>query len=98
MRRVAEIYHEGRGITANTALRLARYINTSAAFWVNLQSHYELEVAEDREAAKSRATCKRWSPRQLAERSCQPGHTGRFRVVCCPREVGTTNHGQPLRS
>lgn len=50
--RVAEIYHERRGITANTALRLARYFNTSAAFWVNLQSHYELQVAEDREAAK----------------------------------------------
>jgi len=50
--RIAKIYHEQRGITADTALRLARYFNTSAAFWVNLQSHYELEVAEDREAAK----------------------------------------------
>jgi antitoxin HigA-1 len=50
--RIAEIYHERRGITTNTALRLARYFNTSAVFWVNLQSHYELEVAEDREAAK----------------------------------------------
>jgi addiction module HigA family antidote len=50
--RVAEIYHERRGITPDTALRLARYFNTSAAFWINLQSHYELEVAQDREAAK----------------------------------------------
>jgi addiction module HigA family antidote len=50
--RIAEIYHERRGITTDTALRLARYFNTSAAFWINLQSHYELEVAEDREAAK----------------------------------------------
>jgi len=50
--RVAEIYHERRGITTDTALRLARYFNTSAAFWINLQSHYELEVAVDREAAK----------------------------------------------
>ncbi len=50
--RIAEIYHERRGITTSTALRLARYFNTSAAFWVNLQSHYELEVAEDREAAR----------------------------------------------
>ena len=50
--RIAEIYHERRGITTDTAMRLARYFTTSAAFWVNLQSHYELEVAEDREAAK----------------------------------------------
>jgi antitoxin HigA-1 len=50
--RIAEIYHERRGITTDTALRLARYFNMSAAFWVNLQWHYELEIAEDREAAK----------------------------------------------
>jgi len=50
--RIAEIYHERRGITTDTALRLARYFNTSAAFWVNLQWRYELEVAEDHEAAK----------------------------------------------
>jgi antitoxin HigA-1 len=50
--RVAEIYHERRGITADTPLRLARYFNTSAAFWVNLQWRYELEVTEDRDAAR----------------------------------------------
>jgi addiction module HigA family antidote len=50
--RINEIYHERRGITAETALRLARYFNTSAAFWVNLQWQYELEIAGDREAAK----------------------------------------------
>jgi addiction module HigA family antidote len=50
--RIAEIYHERRGITTDTALRLARYLNTSAAFWVNLQWRYELEIAEDREAAR----------------------------------------------
>ena len=50
--RIAEIYHERRGITTDSALRLARYFNMSAAFWVNLQWRYELEVAEDREAAK----------------------------------------------
>lgn len=46
--RVAEIVHERRGITADTALRLARYFNTSAAFWLNLQSAYDLEVAHDK--------------------------------------------------
>jgi addiction module HigA family antidote len=50
--RIAEIYHERRGITTDTALRLARYLNTSAAFWVNRQWRYELEIAEDREAAR----------------------------------------------
>jgi plasmid maintenance system antidote protein VapI len=40
--------HERRGITSDTALRLARYFNTSAGFWMNLQTAYDLEVAEDK--------------------------------------------------
>jgi addiction module HigA family antidote len=50
--RVAEIVHERRAITPDTALRLARYFNTSARFWINLQSAYDLEVAEDELAPK----------------------------------------------
>jgi antitoxin HigA-1 len=46
--RVAEIVHERRGITPDTALRLARYFNTSAGFWLNLQTAYDLEVAQDK--------------------------------------------------
>ena len=46
--RVAEIVHERRGITPDTALRLARYFNTSPGFWLNLQSAYDLEVAQDK--------------------------------------------------
>jgi len=46
--RIAEIVHERRGITPDTALRLARYFNTSAGFWLNLQTAYDLEVAEDK--------------------------------------------------
>jgi addiction module HigA family antidote len=46
--RVAEIVHQRRGITPDTALRLARYFDTSAGFWVNLQSAYHLEVAQDK--------------------------------------------------
>jgi addiction module HigA family antidote len=46
--RIAEIVHERRGITADTALRLARYFNTTAAFWMNLQTAYDLEVAADK--------------------------------------------------
>jgi antitoxin HigA-1 len=45
--RVVEIVRERRGITPDTALRLARYFNTSARFWLNLQTAYDLEIAED---------------------------------------------------
>ena len=46
-RRINEIVHGKRGITADTALRLAKYFGTSAEFWINLQSFYELDRAED---------------------------------------------------
>ena len=43
-RRINEIVHGKRGITADTAIRLARYFGTSEEFWMNLQSNYELRV------------------------------------------------------
>lgn len=43
-RRINEIVHGKRRITANTALRLARFFGTSERFWLNLQSRYDLEV------------------------------------------------------
>jgi len=46
-RRVNEIVLGKRGITADTALRLARYFGMSAQFWLGLQMDYELDVAED---------------------------------------------------
>lgn len=46
-RRINEIVHGKRGISADTALRLAKYFGTSAEFWINLQSRYELDRAED---------------------------------------------------
>ena len=45
-RRINEIIHGKRAISADTALRLGRYFRTSARFWLNLQSHYDLEVEE----------------------------------------------------
>jgi addiction module HigA family antidote len=45
--RIAEIVHQRRGITPDTALRLARYFNTSAGLWMNLQTSYDLEIAQD---------------------------------------------------
>ena len=47
-RRINEIVKGTRSITANTALRLARYFATSERFWLNLQSHYDLETERDR--------------------------------------------------
>lgn len=47
-RRINEIVHGKRTITADTALRLGKYFGTSAQFWLNLQTDYDLDLAEDR--------------------------------------------------
>jgi len=47
-RRINEIVHGKRAITADTALRLARYFRNSEGFWMNLQVRYDLEVQRDR--------------------------------------------------
>ena len=48
--RIDDIVHEKRGITADTALRLSRYFGTTPKFWMNMQSSWELEVAQDRQS------------------------------------------------
>lgn len=53
-RRINEIVHGMRGITADTALRLGHYFGTSAQFWMNLQASYDLQLEEDRSGAKIR--------------------------------------------
>ena len=50
--RIAEIVHQRRAITTDTALRLGRYFKTTPVFWMNLQVRYDLEVAEDEQAEK----------------------------------------------
>jgi antitoxin HigA-1 len=45
--RVYDIVREKRGISADTALRLSRYFGMSEGFWINAQSHYDLEVVKD---------------------------------------------------
>src|SRR6266568_2704015 len=59
--RIGEIVHERRRITAETALRLARYFKTNAEFWLNLQNCYDLEVTR-RSGKVSRSTgkCNPW--------------------------------------
>ena len=51
-RRINEIVHGARAISADTALRLARYCRTSDRFWLNLRARYDLEVERDRLGAK----------------------------------------------
>lgn len=51
-RRINEIVQGKRAITADTALRLARYFGTSDRFWLNLQTRYDLEVERDRLGAR----------------------------------------------
>lgn len=50
--RIAEIFHERRAITPDTAMRLGRLFGTTPEFWLNLQTRYDLEITRDRERAK----------------------------------------------
>ena len=61
--RITAILNGQRGLTADTALRLARYLGTSAEFWLNLQKTYELRVAEIENGSTIEKTVK---PRQEA--------------------------------
>ncbi len=47
-RRINEIVHGARAVTADTVLRLARFFGTTERFWLNLQAQYDLELARDR--------------------------------------------------
>ncbi len=61
--RVNDIVHGRRSITADTALRLARYFGTTPQFWINLQANYDLEVASDPSATPIESQVK---PRRAA--------------------------------
>jgi addiction module HigA family antidote len=50
-RRINEIIHGKRAVTADTALRLSRFFGTTAEFWLGLQADYDLDVARDKSAA-----------------------------------------------
>jgi len=55
-RRINEVVHGKRAITADTALRLGRYFSMSPEFWINLQTHYDLEVEKEKLANKLNRT------------------------------------------
>ncbi len=57
--RIAEIYHERRAITSDTALRLGRYFNTTPEFWMNLQVAYDLALTEDKELSRIKRDVRR---------------------------------------
>jgi addiction module HigA family antidote len=61
-RRINEIVHGKRSITADTALRLSRYFGTSAEFWLGLQADYDLDVATDRLSDRIAREVKVFSP------------------------------------
>jgi antitoxin HigA-1 len=58
--RIAEIVHERRSITADSAIRLGRYFKTTPRFWLNLQTAYDLEVIEDRLLARIESEVQAW--------------------------------------
>ena len=62
-RRINEIVQGKRSITADTALRLAKYFNMSATFWMGLQIDYDLDVAEDKLADRLDKEIQIYSPR-----------------------------------
>jgi len=61
-RRINEIVQGKRSITADTALRLAKYFNMSAKFWLGLQTDYDLDVAEDKLADRLDKEIQAYSP------------------------------------
>jgi antitoxin HigA-1 len=61
--RMTEIVHGRRGITADTALRLGRYFNTTPKFWLNLQASYDLAQASDARSEEIERTVR---PREAA--------------------------------
>ncbi len=61
--RMTEIVHGRRGITADTALRLARYFDTTPKFWLNLQASYDLAIAADARSEEIERTVR---PREAA--------------------------------
>jgi hypothetical protein len=66
--------YTARAITPDTALRLARYFNTTAEFWLNLQSKFDLDIAEDKMRAKIH-----WEVRPRKAVAINEGQNRRFR-------------------
>ena len=73
-RRINEIIHGKRSVTADTALRLSLYFGNSARFWMGLQMDFDLDTAEDLSLEKLKAKVKR-SGADTVKTTCQNGET-----------------------
>jgi addiction module HigA family antidote len=89
--RINGIVNEKRGITADTALRLSRYFQTSAELWLNLQKIYELRLAEVEVGAKIRREVKFLPALQSCRRGTETstGAPPRSTVTTWPGEAGS---------
>jgi addiction module HigA family antidote len=65
-RRINEIIHGKRSISADTALRLSRYFGLSERFWLNLQSRYDLEIEKDKLAGRLESEVKALAINQMS--------------------------------
>jgi len=73
-RRINEIVKGLRAISADTALRLARYFGTSDLFWLNLQARYDLEIEKDRLGKRLNAEVRAFQPAQQRTASAKSRH------------------------
>lgn len=55
--RIHQIVHRERGVTADTAIRLAKYFKTSPELWMNLQAHYDIEIMDVRKITSKIKVC-----------------------------------------
>ena len=85
--RINDILHARRGITAETALRFARYFGTSATFWVNLQMQYDLAIAED---ASSNVIEREVQPREKRKPSSKRAHARKRPTIASAANRGRT--------
>lgn len=65
-RRINEIIHEKRAVSADTALRLSKYFGMSAEFWLNLQAKYDLEIEKEKLVKEIRYEVKVFQPLKVA--------------------------------
>ena len=66
-RRINEIVHGTRAISADTAIRLSRYFGMSEQFWLNLQTHYDLEAVKDRLGGRLKKEVKVYATQRSAD-------------------------------
>ena len=79
--RISEIVHSKRSISAGTALRLAKYFGTSADFWLNLQTHYDLEIESNKLKNRLKIEVKVFSLMAMAKTAEKDHATGRTKKL-----------------